>query len=134
MEPDAAIVLVVLLALAGIAAQGEIRQYAAVTVIGVMLYGMVWSVALLRLPTKLPEHYAEARFRLSRGTIWLIASAKIVISAGFLYVGIRNNQTPAAIYLLLLLLGGAYYGVRRLQLTRAGVDLAALLREETRAR
>jgi APA family basic amino acid/polyamine antiporter len=133
-EPDAAIVLVVLLALAGIAAQGEIRQYAAVTVIGVMLYGMVWSVALLRLPDKLPEHYARARFRLSRSTIWLIASAKILISAGFLYVGISNNLAPAAIYLVLLLLGGVYYGFRRLQLTRAGVDLEALLREETRAR
>ncbi len=134
MEPDAATVFVVLLALAGIAAQGEILQYAAVTVIGVMLYGIVWSVALLRLPAKLPEHYANASFRLKRSTIWLIAVAKIVISAGFLFVGVSNNLGPSAIYLVLLLLGGAYYLGRRRYLARAGIDLEALLRQETRER
>jgi APA family basic amino acid/polyamine antiporter len=132
MEPYAATITVVLLALLGIAAQGEIIQYASLTVIGVMLYGIVWSVALTQLPTRLPEHYANARFRLSIPAIWIIASLKVAISVVFLYIGVVNNPGPAAVYLGLVLLGFVYYLFRRAYLERAGVDLAALLRDETR--
>lgn len=131
MEPYVATITVVLLALLGIAAQGNIVQYASLTVIGVMLYGIVWSVALTRLPTRLPEHYANARFRLSIPAIWIIASLKVGISVVFLYIGVVSNPGPAAVYLGLVLLGFVYYLFRRAYLERAGVDLAALLRRET---
>ncbi len=130
-EPGAATLLVVVLALFGIALQGEIIQYASVTVIGAMIYGMVWSIALIRLPVKLPEHYANARFKLKIRTIWFIAIAKMIISAGFLYVGILDNLGPTAIYMGLLLLGGVYYLLRREYLQRRNISLEELLRQET---
>lgn len=131
-EPYAATIAVALLALVGIAAQGEIVQYASLTVIGVMLYGIVWSVALTRLPRALPDHYAQARFRLSVPAIWVIALLKIALSAVFLTIGIVSNPVPAVIYFALVGVGAAYYLARRSYLRRAGVDLEALLREETR--
>jgi hypothetical protein len=122
----------VVLAICGVAAQGEIIQYASLTVIGVMLYGVVWSIALTRLPTRLPSHYAAARFRLSVPVIWTIATVKIALSAVFLYLGIVGNPIPALIYFVLVGLGAFYYMSRRAYLRRAGVDLEALLRDETR--
>jgi APA family basic amino acid/polyamine antiporter len=129
-EPNMALILVVVFVMAGIALQGDIVQYAAVTVIGAMIYGMVWAIAMLRLPKALPEHYRNASFKLKIRTIWIIAAVKIVISVSFLYVGIRDNQGPAAIYMVLLALGAVYYYFRQRYLVREGVSLAALLRRE----
>lgn len=130
-EPWVATLAVVLLSLIGIAAQGEIVQYASLTVIGVMLYGIVWSVALTRLPSRLPQHYAAARFRLSVPTIWAVACIKIAVSLVFLYLGIVGNPVPALAYFTLVLVGAVYYVLRRRHLARVGVDLEALLRRET---
>lgn len=129
-EPHAALLLVVAIAMVGIALQGDIVQYAAVTVIGSMLYGMVWALAMLRLPKALPEHYRNAAFRLSPGTIATIASVKMIISLAFLYVGFRDNPGPGLVYLLLLALGAVYYHYRREFLVREGISLDALLRRE----
>jgi len=130
-EPFVAIVFACALGLLGISIQGEILEYASMTVIGSMLYGIVWAVALTRLPSRLPEHYAGARFRVSRAGIWTIAVLKIAISAFFLYYGIRDNPVATALYGALLALGGAYYLLRSRYLEGIGVSLARVLRAET---
>lgn len=129
-EPWLALLLVGFLAICGVAVQGKIIEYAAVSVIGVMLYGLVWALALLRLPTAFPEHYRQAVMRLKPRTLGLIAGVKVVVSFGFLYVGIRDNPTPAMLYLVLLAAGAAYYFYRQRALVSRGISLAALLREE----
>ncbi len=129
-EPDLALVLVVVLIIGGISLQGEILQYASATVIGAMFYGIVWSVALIRLPTVLPNHYRNAHFKLSIRSIWVVASIKISVSLVFLYVGIMNNLGPAAIYMSLILVGAAYYILRNRYLTKQGVSLKAILSDE----
>ena len=55
----------------------------------------------------------------------------MIISAGFLYVGILDNLGPSAIYMGLLLLGGVYYLLRREYLQRRNISLEELLRQET---
>jgi len=129
-EPDVALVLVVVLIIGGISLRGEIIQYASATVIGAMFYGIVWSIGLIRLPTVLPNHYRNAYFQLSRRAIWVVATIKISISMVFLYVGVMNNLGPSAIYLALVLLGAAYYILRSRYLTRQGISLKAILRDE----
>ena len=129
-EPSVAIVLAVLFALAGVAVQGDIIQYASVTVIGAMLYGIIWSIALIRLPVALPDHYRKAKFQLKIRSIWIIATIKISISLAFLYVGIRNNLGPAMIYFGLLGLGAVYYVMRKRYLDSRGLSLQDLLRRE----
>ncbi|MEZ5557727.1 MAG: APC family permease [Pseudomonadales bacterium] len=129
-EPNRAIIAVVVVALIGVALQGEIVQYASVSTIGAMFYGIVWSVGLIRLPVKLPDHYRDAVFRLSIPTIWVVASIKIAVSLLFLYIGVRNNPGPSFVYLMLVLLGAVYYFGRQRHLARQGVSLHDLLRHE----
>ncbi|MEJ2088017.1 MAG: APC family permease [Gammaproteobacteria bacterium] len=129
-EPHAALLLVGGFVMIGIALQGDIVQYAAVTVIGSMLYGMVWAVAMLRLPKAFPEHYGGAAFRLKPATIWIIATIKMVVSVAFLYVGVRDNLGPALIYFVLLAMGAVYYYYRQQLLDREDISLDALLRRE----
>jgi hypothetical protein len=123
-------ILVVVLIIGGISLQGEIVQYASATVIGIMFYGIVWSVGLIRLPTVLPDHYKNAHFRLSKSAIWIVATIKISISVVFLYIGVMNNLGPASIYLVLVILGATYYILRSRYLTGQGVSLKAILRDE----
>lgn len=129
-EPWLALVLVGVLAVCGVAVQGRIVEYAAVNVIGLMLYGLVWALALLRLPAAFPEHYRKSAMRLKPRSLALIAGVKVIVSFGFLYIGIRDNPVPAMLYLLLLGAGAAYYFYRQRFLVNRGVSLDALLREE----
>jgi basic amino acid/polyamine antiporter, APA family len=131
-EPNRAIVLVVGVSLVGIALQGEIIQYATVSTIGAMFYGIVWSVALIRLPVMLPDHYRDAVFKLKKSTIWIVAGIKITVSLLFLYIGVRNNPVASFAYLLLVGLGALYYVGRQRHLARQGVSLHDLLRHESR--
>ena len=118
------------MAVCGVAVQGRIVEYAAVNVIGLMLYGLVWALALLRLPAAFPEHYRKSAMRLKPRSLALIAGVKVIVSFGFLYIGIRDNPVPAMLYLLLLGAGAAYYFYRQRFLVNRGVSLDALLREE----
>ncbi|MBT3426822.1 MAG: amino acid permease [Gammaproteobacteria bacterium] len=129
-EPIPALVLVSALIIFGISLQGEIVQYASATVIGLMFYGIVWAVGLIRLPTALPDHYQNANFKLAKPTIWVVAIIKISISIVFLYVGVMNNLKPATVYLSLVLLGAVYYFLRSHHLDRLGISLKAILRNE----
>ena len=129
-EPDAAMVFVVLWVLAGIAAQGTAVQYASVTVIGVMIFGVIWAVALLRLPAAMPEHYAKAAFRLNGNALRAVAAIKIVVSVTFLYIGVRDNLLPGLFYIGLIALGVVYYFFRQRHLDRLGISLRDLLRNE----
>ena len=129
-EPNAAMIFVVLWVLVGIAAQGTAVQYASVTVIGVMIYGIIWAIALLRLPAAMPEHYAKAAFKLKGNALRTVAAIKIVVSVTFLYVGVRDNLLPGFFYIGLLALGVVYYFFRQRHLARIGISLRDLLRHE----
>ena len=129
-EPVIALLLVGLLTMGGIALKGNIIQYASANVIGLMFYGIVWSIGLIRLPKVLPEHYANAAFKLNIPTIWVAAIIKITISVGFLYVGIANNLGPAGIYAILIMIGAAYYLLRENHLSKKGISLKQILRNE----
>lgn len=129
-EPVIALLLVGLLTICGIALKGNIIQYASANVIGLMFYGIIWSIALIRLPKVLPAHYKNAEFKLNIPTIWVAATIKISISIVFLYIGIMNNLGPAGIYAVLIVIGAAYYFLRERYLTKQGISLKAILRNE----
>ncbi|MDH5311856.1 MAG: amino acid permease, partial [Gammaproteobacteria bacterium] len=130
-EPDVATVFVTLVILGGIAFQGNIAQYASVSVIGWMLYGIIWGIALVRLPKKLPDHYRKALFRLPVPLLWVTAVVNIVIGVTFITIAVRDNFGPAMGYFGLLLMGAIYYYFRQRTLAREGVSIEALLRHET---
>ncbi len=129
-EPDLAMIFVVLIVLGGIAAQGTVVQYASVSVIGIMIFGIIWAIALLRLPAVMPEHYAKAAFRLNGTGIRVVAAIKIAVSVTFLYIGVRDNLLPGLFYIGLIGLGVVYYVLRQRHLDKAGISLRDLLRNE----
>jgi APA family basic amino acid/polyamine antiporter len=129
-EPNTAIIIVALIILMGIALQGNIRQYASVSVIGYMLYGIIWGVALVRLPKKLPQHYENAHFKLSKSTLWITAVVNIIVGILFIFIAVRDNTAPAVGYFCLLLLGPIYYFFRQRVLAARGISLHALLKNE----
>lgn len=129
-EPVFALLLVGLLTIGGIALKGNIIQYASANVIGLMFYGIVWSIGLIRLPKVLPNHYLNAAFKLNIPTIWIAATIKITISVVFLYIGIMNNLGPAGIYAVLIVIGAIYYFIRENYLSKQGISLKAILRDE----
>ncbi len=130
-EPDATTLLVAVVILAGIAFQGNIAQYASVSVIGWMLYGIIWGIALVRLPRMLPDHFANAQFKLSTRWIWITAVINVILGALFIFIAVRDNTAPALGYFGLLGVGAVYYYFRRRKLEREGVSLEALLKTET---
>ena len=130
-EPDTTIILVAVVILAGIAFQGNIAQYASVSVIGWMLYGIIWGVALVLLPKKLPDHYNNAQFTLSSRWLWITAVVNIVMGILFIFIAVRDNTAPALGYFFLLFLGVIYYILRQRVLAKEGISLEALLKNET---
>ncbi len=130
-EPNITIIIVAVVILIGIAFQGNIRQYASVSVIGWMLYGIIWGIALVRLPKKLPDHYNNAHFKLGASALWTTAIMNIIVGVIFIYIAVRDNTAPAMGYFFLLFLGAVYYFFRQRILARRGISLAALLKNET---
>ena len=130
-EPNITIIIVAAVILIGIAFQGNIRQYASVSVIGWMLYGIIWGIALVRLPKKLPDHYNNAHFKLGAPALWTTAIVNIIVGVIFIYIAVRDNTAPAMGYFFLLFLGAVYYFFRQRILARRGISLAALLKNET---
>jgi len=129
-EPTAAVWLVAAITIVGVAFQGTIVQYASITVIGWMLYGIIYGAALVRMPKVLPEHYRNARFRLQPPVLYLVATGTIGFGLVFIFVAVRDNLLPAVIYLGLVASGGVYYALRKRYLDNAGVELADLLSRE----
>jgi len=130
-EPNITIIIVAVVILIGIAFQGNIRQYASVSVIGWMLYGIIWGIALVRLPKKLPDHYNNAHFKLGASALWTTATVNIIVGVIFIYIAVRDNTAPAMGYFFLLFLGAVYYFFRQRILARRGISLEALLKNET---
>ena len=129
-EPDTTIILVAVVILAGITFQGNIAQYASVSVIGWMLYGIIWGIALVLLPKKLPDHYNNAQFKLSKKWLWITAVVNIVMGTLFIFIAVRDNTAPALGYFFLLFLGVVYYLLRQRALAKEGISLEALLKNE----
>ena len=129
-EPDTTIILVAVVILAGITFQGNIAQYASVSVIGWMLYGIIWGIALVLLPKKLPDHYNNAQFKLSKKWLWITAVVNIVMGTLFIFIAVRDNTAPALGYFFLLFLGVVYYLLRQRVLAKEGISLEALLKNE----
>ena len=128
-EPIFATLLVALLIVLGIFLGASLVQYASVAVVIFMIFGLVWALALLRLPSRFPQHYQQASFQLSLRMLWVVVWLKVVTSIAFGYIGIREHLGMSLGFLGIVLLGVVYYFVRRLVLKRRGIRFDDLLRQ-----
>jgi len=106
--PDRAVVLIGALSLIGIAIGGAITSYAQLALIGLMLIQIMTGIALLRLPTVLPDAFAKSVFKLSMGVLRTVAAAYIAFSAFFLYMLSSEKPRLLIIGLGFLLVGVIY--------------------------
>ncbi len=111
--PGRAVVMVGLLALAGVFAGGGILQYAQVAVMGLMVIQILTGLALLRLPSQLPQAYAASAYKLGSTSLRLVSIAYIAFSLVFLIM--LGLEQPGALIpgSLFLLAGLGFHAVRK---------------------
>jgi basic amino acid/polyamine antiporter, APA family len=106
--PDRAVALVGALALIGVAIGGAITSYAQMALIGLMIIQIMTGVALIRLPSALPEAYRQSNFRLSKGGLLFTGLTYIVFSVIFLVV-LSNAKSQLLLIGIGFLLAGVIY-------------------------
>jgi APA family basic amino acid/polyamine antiporter len=111
--PGRAVVTVGLLALVGVFTGGGILQYAQIAVMGLMLIQVMTGLALLRLPTKLPQAYEASSFKLGRNSLRFVSWAYIIVSIAFFLL--LATEQPAILLPggLFVLLGLGFYAISR---------------------
>ncbi|MEM8562000.1 MAG: APC family permease [Pseudomonadota bacterium] len=101
--PSRAVFALGALSLAGVAMSGSVVQYAQIAVMGLMIVQIITGVALLKLPSKLPEVYAVSSFKLSPVLLAFVALAYIGFSLLFLLLLVLEQPgvvIPGVIFLL----------------------------------
>lgn len=128
--PIAAIFTVAGVGLIGTAVGSTITRYAVAAVMAIMVLQMLSAAAVLALPHRSPERFAAAAFRLSPFWRVVCSVGLILISLSFLGLGVAQDPAAARIFVVLMLLGAAYYGVRKAMLRRQGLKIEDVLRKD----
>jgi len=128
--PMAAILTVAGVGFIGTAVGSTITRYAVAAVMAIMVLQMLSAAAVFALPRRSPERYAAAAFRLS--PLWRVVCSVGLILVSLLFIGLGVAQDPfaASIFVVLMLLGAAYYGVRKAMLRRQGLQIEDVLRKD----
>lgn len=106
--PGRAVAVVGALAIIGVAIGGAITSYAQLALIGLMIVQVLTGIALIRMPTAMPDAYAQSRFRLNRRTLSLLGSLYVAISIFFIFMLSSEKPRLLAITAGFLLVGAAY--------------------------
>ncbi len=87
-------------------------------------------LAVFALPKRSPERFANAAFRLS--PLWRVVCSVGLILVSLLFIGggVAQDRSAANIFVVLMLLGAAYYGVRNAMLRRQGLQIEDVLRKD----
>lgn len=107
--PDAAILLLIVIALVCVLFGAQIKDYAILTVLGVMLLQGLASIAVLRLPKAAPAEYAQARFKLAGFWRAFFCGGLLLTSVLFAVVGILDSPRASLVFLGAVALGSVYY-------------------------
>ena len=128
--PIPAILTVAAVGFIGTAVGSTITRYAVAAVMAIMLLQILSAAAVLALPKRSPERYAQAAFRLS--PLWRVvcSGGLILISLGFIGLGAAQDPSAAQVFVVLVVLGAGYYSVRKALLRRQGLQIEDVLRKD----
>ena len=132
-EPVNGVLLMTGLTLLAVAVGGGIAQVATLVVIAMLGLQIALGAAALRIPRRLPDLYRQAGFRLGPVALRVFGIGLILLSAGFLVIAAWGDVKIVMIAAAYLLLGAAYYGLRRVALSRDGVNVDDLIRAKVDA-
>tara|TARA_R110002096_G_scaffold436056_1_gene666514 strand:+ start:76072 stop:77382 length:1311 start_codon:yes stop_codon:yes gene_type:complete len=109
--PIYAIITYTLLSVVAILTGSDIRDYALVAVLGLLIQQLFIAVSLYRLPNVMASVYETAEFKLSIGVIKLVSVLLFAISAGFIFKMVSDASFFGLIILGVLGIGSLYYFV-----------------------
>jgi APA family basic amino acid/polyamine antiporter len=126
-EPRSALVVMCLVAILGVSLQRSFAEYASMAVLCVMVVHVLQGIVIIRLPNRLPAHFAAAGFRLSPLGRIAWGSGLVMCAIGFITVGLAADRVGAIVYLVACGIGAVWYVIRRRTLRERGIRLEELL-------
>jgi amino acid transporter len=126
-EPRVALLFMCAVAVAGVLMQRSFTQYASMSVLCVMVVHVLQGVVVLRLPRRLPAHFAAAGYRLGPAGRLFWGAGLIVCACGFILAGLATDRVGGVVYLVACAAGGVYYAARRADLRRRGLQIEDLM-------
>lgn len=112
----------VLLLLLGVPLGWSIGFYAVMTAVGILVLTVVLAIAACRLPSKLPDRYNSAYFKMPKPWLFTIAVISAVSSLGFAFLVLTQAPVVGLVYLGWTVLIVVYYFLRIRWLKRKGFD------------
>jgi basic amino acid/polyamine antiporter, APA family len=128
--PISGVLLITALSLVAVAAGGSIAGLATLVVIGLLALQAMLGVAALLIPRRLPERYGAVGFRLGPLALPFFSVGLVVLSTAFLVIAAMSDLKAVLVGASWLMIGGAYYGIRRFALARRGIDVGVLVRRQ----
>jgi APA family basic amino acid/polyamine antiporter len=101
--------------------------FAAISVSGVLGFEILLAIAALRVAQKYPEMEAQSGLRLSRPLLWVVAVGGVLSSVVFLALLAMEEALIIEVMVALAVPFLIYYGIRRWQLARRGVQLRGII-------
>ncbi len=100
----------------------SIDFYAVMTAVGILGLTAMMAIAAFRLPSKLPDRYSSAYFKMSKPWLFTIAVIAVVSSLGFVFLVLTELPVVGLVYLGWTVLIVVYYFLRVRWLKRKGFD------------
>jgi APA family basic amino acid/polyamine antiporter len=137
-SPDVAILIVLIIEVAGICLAATIDKYALAAVLSIMMIQIVLAWCVLRIPKKLPDLYKKSLFKFNGFWRWFTFIGAVITSGFIFLMGVlldtmdkQGNPTQVPwvvlVFVGVLILGVIWYITRKAYLKGKGVDLDANL-------
>jgi APA family basic amino acid/polyamine antiporter len=137
-SPDVAILIVLIIEVAGICLAQTIDKYALAAVLSIMMIQIVLAWCVLRIPKKLPDLYKKSLFKFNSFWRWFTFIGTAITSGFIFLMGVlldtmdkQGNPTQVPwvvlVFVGVLVLGVIWYLIRKSYLKSKGIDLDANL-------
>lgn len=126
-EPRVALYAMGAAAVCGIALRRSFAEYASMAVLCVMVVHALQGFVVVLLPSRAPDHFASAGYRLGGFGRVAWGAGLAVCALAFIAIGLASDPFGGVIYLLACALGAVWYHARRVALRRAGLSIDDLL-------
>ncbi len=95
--PVPAVLAIGVLSIVGVLVGGSIKEYVQIAVLGLMITQILIGISVLKLPTKLPNLYQNAKYKLSKPQLKFFSFGFIFFSISFfLYLGAQSPKSIIA--------------------------------------
>lgn len=96
---------------------GKIVQFATIATLAFMLFQIFLAMVVVRLPSKMPEAYQNAAFKLPLPIIWISGVVVMVSSAAFMIISAVGDPGITLLFVVFMIFGAVYYHFRKHNVT-----------------